>query len=203
MSDNTTGDLGPLLDRLRSGDESARRAILERAYHRLVRIAATIFHEDFPGLHGRHDLESVVSRLWIRLASALEATQPQTVDGFFGLVFVNVRQVLLDLARSQRRNDARRCDGPLDADEPGALAAFDRADTTHDPVRLALLTEAHQQVATLPDDQRKVFDLRYYGGFSQAEIAEILGLHPRKVSRLWFAATGSLAQWLGNSQDLA
>jgi DNA-directed RNA polymerase specialized sigma24 family protein len=33
-------------------------------------------------------------------------------------------------------------------------------------------------------------------GFSQAEIAQMLGLQPKQVSRRWLAATGQLAQWL-------
>ena len=39
----------------------------------------------------------------MRLVVALEATCPQTVEGFFGLVFLKVRQVLLDMAKGQRR----------------------------------------------------------------------------------------------------
>ena len=44
-----------LIDRLRRGDDSARRELLQRAHDRLLRIAATLFNEDFPGLRGRHD----------------------------------------------------------------------------------------------------------------------------------------------------
>ncbi len=203
MSGSTTADLARLLEQLRRGEDAARRAILERCYHRLVQIAGKIYHEDFPRLRGRHDLESVVSQLWIRLAGALEATQPRSVQGFFGLVFVNVRQILLDLARKDRRYDARRRNGTLDPNETEALSAFDRPDTTHDPIRLAMLTEVHHQVEALPDEQRQVFDLCYYGGYSQAEIAQILEMHPRRVSRLWHAATARLAEWLGGFDGLA
>ena len=196
MAENTSSDLQDLIDRLHRGDGGARRELLERAHDRLLRIAATIFEQDFPALQGRHDLESVVSELWMRLVTALETTHPQTVDGFFGLVFHKVRQVLLDMASRQRRSDARRRAGPLDANEPEALAAFDQADTTYDPGRLAQLTEFHEQIEKLPDDQRTVFELHDYGGFAQAEIARMLKLHPKQVSRLWLAATGRLAQWL-------
>ena len=48
----------------------------------------------------------------------------------------------------------------------------------------------------MPNDQRMVFELHYYGDFSQAEIAQMLTLHKKQVSRLWLAATGRLAQWL-------
>jgi len=107
-----------------------------------------------------------------------------------------VRQVLLDMAKRQRRDDAHRQRGPDDESEHPSLAGYDRADTTNEPARLAALTEFHEQVETLPDDQRTVFELRYYGGFSQVEIAQILGFHPKQVSRRWLAATGRLAHWL-------
>ena len=73
---------------------------------------------------------------------------------------------------------------------------FDQADTTHDPGQLAQLTEFHEQIEKLPEDQRRVFELHYYGDFSQAEIAQMLGVHRKQVSRLWLAATGRLARWL-------
>jgi RNA polymerase sigma factor (sigma-70 family) len=199
VADDTSADLQNLIERLRRGDATARRELLERAHDRLLRIAGKIFQEDFPGLHGRHDLESVVSEVWMRLVVALDATVPQTVEGFFGLVFVKVRHVLLDMARGQRRVDARRRVGPLDAAEPQALAAFDQADTSHDPGRLALLTEFHEQIEKLPNQQRAVFELHYYGDFSQVEIAQMLEVHPKQVSRLWLAATGRLAHWLDES----
>jgi RNA polymerase sigma factor (sigma-70 family) len=199
VAENTSAELQDLIDRMRRGDASAHRELLECAHDRLLRIAGKLFQEDFTGLHGRHDLESVVSEVWMRLVVALESTVPQTVEGFFGLVFLKVRQVLLDMAKGQRRVDAHRRDGPLDAAESEALAAFDQADTTHDPGRLALLTEFHEQIGRLPEEQRMVFDLHYYGGFSQTEIAQMLEMHRKQVSRLWLAATGRLARWLDES----
>jgi RNA polymerase sigma factor (sigma-70 family) len=196
MTDDTTADLQLLIDRLRRGDDAARRELLRRAHDRLLKIAATVFREDFPSLQGRHDLESVVSEVWMRLVGALEKTHPQTVEGFFGLVFLKVRQVLLDMAQRQRRIDARWGGRPVDAGESDSLAEFDRPDTSHDPGKLALLTEFHEQIERLPEDQRRIFELHYYGGFSQAEIAQMLGVHKKQVSRLWLTSTGRLAQWL-------
>jgi RNA polymerase sigma factor (sigma-70 family) len=202
MTGDTSDDLQDLIDRLRRGDTAARRELLQRAHDRLLRIAAAIFKEDFPGLHGRHDLESVLSEVWMRLLGALETTQPQTVQGFFGLVFTKVRQVLLDMARRQRRDDAHRKHAR--PDEPGdPAAAGDRGDTSNEPARLAMLTEFHQQVESLPVDLRTVFELRYYGGYTQAEIAQILGLHPKQISRRWLAATGRLSHWLKGFTELS
>ncbi len=196
MTDDTSAELQQLIDRLRDGDDTARRALLQRAHDRLLRIAATIFKEDFPGLRGRHELESVVNDVWIRLSGALVTVHPETVDGFFGLVFQKVRHVLLDMAARQRRDDRRGHAMAMDASDPENRVTADPGDTTNEPARLAALTEFHRQVEKLPDDERAVFELHYYGEFSQAEIAQIRQTHAKQVSRLWLAATRRLARWL-------
>ena len=199
MTGDTSEDLRGLIDRLASGDDSARAELLARAYNRLRRIASTMFHRDFPGLRDRHDLESVVDESWARLMRALETVRPSTVEDFLRLVAHKVRQVLLDMADHQRRIDDRR---QADAARGGERPAGDPADESLDPGRLALLTEFHRQVERLPADQRTVFDLHYYTDLPQAEIARLLGLHPRKVSYLWIAATESLAEWLDGLDEL-
>ncbi len=202
MSTGTTTDIQGLLVRLRRGDASAKRELLDRAYHRLLRIASALFHRDFRGLQGRHDLESVVDEAWMGLLRALDSTQPETAECFFGLVFVKVRHTLLQIARRQRRHNAPRLDGPLDADEPEPLEAFDHGDSTNEPGRLAILTELHEQVELLPDPEKMVFGLHYYLGLTQVEAAEITGLPPKQVSRLWLQATKRLAKWLKDPDGL-
>jgi RNA polymerase sigma factor (sigma-70 family) len=200
MPGDTSSDLQDLIDRLRRGDDSARGELLARAYERLRRIASAMFHRDFPGLRHRHELESVVDETWARLMRALESTQPPTVEDFLRLVAHKVRQVLLDMAGQQHRQDVRAPNGHFQQSEPAAR--FEPADTTFDPSRLALLSEFHRQVENLPSDQKAVFDLHYYTGFPQAEIARVLGMHPRKVSYLWVAATEQLADWLEGLDEL-
>jgi RNA polymerase sigma factor (sigma-70 family) len=194
MTGDTTADLQNLIDRLQRGDDSARGELLARAYQRLRRIASTLFHRDFPGLKDRHDLESVVDESWPRLMRALETARPPTVEDFLRLVAHKVRQVLLDMADRQRRRDAWVRDGLLNASE--RPVGVEPADDSLEPGRLALLTEFHRQVENLPADQRTVFDLHYYTDLPQAEVARVLGIHPRKVSYLWVAATEQLAEWL-------
>jgi RNA polymerase sigma factor (sigma-70 family) len=194
MSGDTTADLQDLIDRLRRGDDSARAELLTRAYHRLCRIAGSMYHREFPRLKDRHDLESVVDESWSRLMRALETARPPTVQDFLRLVAHKVRQVLLDMADQQQRRDDWVQDGLLNAPEDSGLV--EPSDHSLDPSRLALLTEFHRQVENLPEAQRTVFDLHYYTDLPQSEIARLLGLHPRKVSYLWVAATEQLAEWL-------
>jgi RNA polymerase sigma factor (sigma-70 family) len=200
MTGDTTEDLRGLIDRLARGDDSARAELLARAHHRLCRIAAAMFHRDFPALRDRHDLESVVDESWARLMRALETVRPPTVEDFLRLVAHKVRQVLLDMAGLQKRLDERLRTVALRGREgppPG-----DPADESLEPGRLALLTEFHRQVENLPADQRTVFDLHYYTDLPQAEIARLLGMHPRKVSYLWIAATERLAERLEGLDEM-
>jgi RNA polymerase sigma factor (sigma-70 family) len=132
----------------------------------------------------------------MRLMKALETTRPESAKEFYTLMFHKVRQVLLDMARRQTRDDARCRQSPDETEDSDASAGGGEGDTTHDPARLALWTEFHRQVNNLPDEQRLVFDFHFYAGVPQAEIARLLDLHPKQVSRLWLAATGQLGHWL-------
>jgi RNA polymerase sigma factor (sigma-70 family) len=196
MSDDTTVQLQALLDRLPDGDAADRRALMERAYERLRRLAGSILRESFPGLQGQHELDSVVSDTWMRLHQALASARPPTVVDFFRLAAHKIRQVLLDLAQRQRRRRQRQPPAEGAGSEP-----CEPADSTHDPARLALWTEFHQRVEKLDEQQRAVFELHHYMGLTQAEVARMLGLEPKKVSRLWIAATDKLAEGLPALDD--
>ncbi len=202
MSGETTADLQDLIERLKNGDDSARRALLERVYHRLRRISAAVFEREFPRLRAGHDLDSVVDEAWAQLNKALETTRPATVEGFYDLVFRKVRHALMDMARRQQRHDRDRqqeLPGPDESDAEN-LAALN--DTTYEPSRLAFWTEFHQEVESLPDSQRAVFQFHYFAEFPQAEIARLLDLPPKRVSRLWIAATIRLAERLHGLEEL-
>jgi RNA polymerase sigma factor (sigma-70 family) len=194
MNQDSTQQLQPLLDRLRKGDKSARREFLERVCDRLRRLAAKILYGSFPRLQTRHDVDSVVHETWLRLMQAIDKADPPTVADFFRLAAHKIRQVLLDMADRQRRHDQRetffsRGSSPSAApSEPG--------NQTYDGARLAQWTEFHNKAARLTEPQRSVFEMHYYLGLPQTEIAEVLELHPRKVSYLWIAATEELADEL-------
>lgn len=192
MNQASTVELQQLIDRIGRGDLAARRELLQRAYVRLQALAAKILQRSFPGLAARHEVDSVVSETWLRMLPMLEKVQPPTVADFFRLAAHKMRQVLLDLVTAERRH----AHGPLSEvaggeDSPAAPAPL--GNRTYDPARLALWTELHEQVETLQEDERTVFEMHYYLGMPQLEIARVLEFHPRKVSHLWIAATDKLA----------
>jgi RNA polymerase sigma factor (sigma-70 family) len=192
--DDSSIELQGLLDRLRQGDREARRLLLERACERLRRLAGRMLHGSFPQLACRHEVDSVVHETWVRLLQALEKTEPSSVADFFRLAAHKFRQVLLDMAQRERRRGQREVLGLSGMDSAGPAPA--EMSTTNDPARLALWTEFHEKVATLSEQERAVFEMHYYLGLPQAEIAQVLELHPRKVSYLWIAATEKLGEGL-------
>jgi len=191
MSQDSTGELQTLLDRLRLGDKAARREFLEQVCGRLRRLAAKILSGSFPNLQSRHDVDSVVHETWLRLMQALDKSDPPTVTDFFRLAAHKIRQVLLDMADRQRRLDQRETF--LSRGDSQASGRSEPGNQTYDGARLALWTEFHNKVGRLEEAERTVFEMHYYLGLPQAEIARVLELHPRKVSYLWVAATEKLA----------
>jgi RNA polymerase sigma factor (sigma-70 family) len=202
MTTDTSGELQALIDRLRQGDRRACRDLLERAHGRLRKLANRILSGSFPALRARHDLDSIVDETWLRLLQALEKSEPPTVADFFRLAAHKIRQVLLDVAARERRRLGREvaaAGGSASSDGGPA----EPADRSHDPARLALWTELHEKAEALPEQERTVFEMHYYLDLPQAEIARLLGLHPRKVSYLWVAATDRLARALTGVEDFA
>jgi RNA polymerase sigma factor (sigma-70 family) len=191
MDSGATANLQLLLDRLRQGDLQARCEFLDLVCDRLRRLAGKILSGSFPNLQRRHDVDSIVHETWLRLMQALEKADPPTVADFFRLAAHKVRQVLLDMVSHEQRSLSRQ----LSLQQPGdsLVSRSEPADQSLDGARLAVWTEFHHSVGTLPTAERTVFEMHYYLGLPQAEIAGILELHPRKVSYLWVAATEALA----------
>jgi RNA polymerase sigma factor (sigma-70 family) len=181
--DSTLADIEALLVRLRLGESDARHKLLMRTYDRLRKLAGALLSRNFPRLRDHHQLDSVVHEVWIRLDQALAGTHPATPLDFFRFATVKVRQVLLDMVyRADRRREK-----PL-SDESG-----DPFDPSGDPAQLACWTEFHERVECLPPVQREVFELRFYHGLTNRQIAELLGLADKPVSRLWLAASEQVA----------
>lgn len=126
---------------------------------------------------------------------ALDKADPPTVADFFRLAAHKIRQVLLDMATKQRRIDRRETFlSRGDSHDGGDRSGLGSQTVPH--ARLAQWTEFHNKVGRLEESERTVFEMHYYLGLPQAEIAKTLDLHPRKVSYLWIAATEKLADEL-------
>jgi RNA polymerase sigma-70 factor (ECF subfamily) len=200
MSELTTGIYLTLAQRLGNADAAVHTAamneIFEKGYNRLQRLVAKILNESFP--NSKHDVDSVVSSLYIRLRKAFDSpdVRPKNATEFFQFAAYKVRQVLLDTIDSDKRQ-ARAAQMP-EANPGDSLngSPYDPGTSSIDPAKRAKWMDLHEQIDKLPEDLKDVFSMRYYLDFKNAEIATELGLHPKEVSRRWLAATGLLAPYL-------
>jgi RNA polymerase sigma factor (TIGR02999 family) len=189
MNGDDTTQLQLLIDRLQQGDDSARRELIGCAYERLRLLARKMLHTDFPRLQNLHATGSVLDEAALRLLTALQEVTVHTVQDFFSFAAMQMRRVLIDMARRQRRDDPGvNLEAPAKQDSSQTRPPFEEADTTWDPAQLAIWTEFHEKVGELPEKERSVVDLHWYQGLTQAETAQLLGMSPSDVSRCWMRA---------------
>jgi RNA polymerase sigma-70 factor (ECF subfamily) len=198
--ENHTTVIQGCIDRLRVGDESARAALLDCTADRLTRLARKML-KGYPGVARWEQTDDVAQNALIRLDRALRAVAPPTARDFFRLAAAQVRRELIDLARHYQgprglgAHHATRAGHGDSAD--GVVMAAEAPGTTYDPVRLAAWAEFHTAVAALGEADRELFDLLWYQGLTQAEVAALLGVTERTVNSRWLAARVRLGDSLG------
>jgi RNA polymerase sigma factor (sigma-70 family) len=178
-STNSTIQLQGLIDRMNAGDAAARDQLIEHACARLQRVTRKI-RQDFPRIRNSEETCDLLQKGIIRLLRALQTTKVATPKEFFRLAALQVRRELIDMAR--------RPAWVKNATDMDAGAAPEPSDSTNEPIRLAGWTEFHQRVATLPEQEREVFDLVWYQGMSQPEAAAILQVSVPTIKRRWLSA---------------
>ena len=100
-----------------------------------------------------------------------------------------MRRVLVDYARRYRAQKRGGAASPVSLDE-GALPAAERADN------VLALDEALSRLAQLDERLSQVVECRFFGGYSEEEIAEVVGVDARNVRRGWVKAKNWLSREL-------
>jgi RNA polymerase sigma factor (TIGR02999 family) len=167
-------EITTLLQRWAGGDRNAGDLALERSYAELRRLAAHYLSLERPG----HTLQptALVHEMYLRL----EGTDIQWTDRkhFFVVVAGQMRRILVDHARA--RSAEKRGGGDVRA----PLRDADRPQLPRDTDLLAL-DESLDALQELDERAASVVELRYFGGFSEAEAASILGISPATLKRDW------------------
>jgi len=199
MHTSETAQLQTLIDRIVAG-EAARKDLIARSHRRLLQLARKIFHEDFADMRGDHETGSILNRAVVRLLEDLPKlkTQPRTVLEYFRFSAVEMRRVLLDLARQYRRKRKREPSWLKGRASEGSQRDFaaNVADRSPDPAKIAMWTEFLQKTESLPEQERDVVFLHKYHGLDLGEAAKYLGLSKQDVRNLWASAEERLSAWM-------
>jgi RNA polymerase sigma factor (TIGR02999 family) len=177
-SDEVTG----LLQAWGRGDLEARENLMPLVYKELRRCAAAYLRRE----RADHTLQptALVHEAYMRLVGQ-ERVVWQSRAHFYGVAAQMMRRVLVDHARAHHRG--KRFDRGLKVtlDERIAAPASPEWD-------LLLLDQALDELAAIDARQGKIVELRYFGGLSETEVAEVLTISRSTVTREWLIARGWL-----------
>jgi|SRR5262245_15437963 len=179
------------LDRLKRGDESARKELLNSTCERLGQLTHTML-KDYARLKRWEQTDDVLQSALVRLYRALHDVTPESPRQFYRLAALQIRRELIDLARHyygpEGQGRVHQTNAEPSGDGRPSAPLYDRAEADAQPDQLAAWTEFHRQAEALPDEEREVFDLIYYQGLSYAEAAEVLDVSAKTVMRRWQSA---------------
>jgi RNA polymerase sigma factor (TIGR02999 family) len=177
-------DVTQLLLDLRSGDKEAMDKLLPLVYGELRRLAASYLRRERPD----HTLQptALVHEAYLRLVDQ-SRVEWQNRAHFFGIAAQIMRRLLVDHARQHRA--AKRSGGAAKLSLDEALGVIDERSTD-----LVALDEALEALAELDPQKSRIVELRFFGGLSIEETAEVLGISTPTVTRQWRMAKA----WLYN-----
>jgi RNA polymerase sigma-70 factor (ECF subfamily) len=190
-SDATTEQVEQWITLLQQGDRGARDALLACAGDRLLKLTRKMLRLS-ADVRRWEQTDDVFQNAMMRLYRSLEQVELQDARHFFHVAALQIRRELIDLARRYQgphgmgRNLRLQ---PAQKDQSETYSpGWEPAEQTYDPADLATWLEFHQRVELLPEEERDVFQLLWYGGLSTEETAEALRVSARTVRRRWQAA---------------
>lgn len=182
----TAGNVTQLLRAAQSGDREALGQIMPLVYEDLRGLARRQLARE----HGQRTINptTLVHEAYLKLAG--NAPRASDRSHLLAIAAHAMRQVLVDQARSRRA--VKRGAGWAQT------TLTDGAAVTHlDPESLLALNAALEQ---LEERQRQVVECRFFGGLTDEEIAEALGVTTRTVRRDWVKARAWLGRYLNESE---
>jgi len=187
MATSETRDITQLLRAWGGGDEQALERLTPLVYSELRKAAKRQMARE----RGGHTLQTtaLINEVYLRLVD-LDGVGWQDRTHFFAICARLMRRILIDYARSRsylkRGGDARR----VTLDEALMVAA-------DPPMDLMALDGALSRLGELDSRKSSVVELRFFGGLTLKEIAEVLKISSDTVTRDWNLAKA----WLMREMD--
>jgi RNA polymerase sigma-70 factor (ECF subfamily) len=166
-------DVTSLLNKLAAGDQEAAAQLVPLVYEELRRLAARRLRQERPD----HTLQAtaLVHEAYLKLA-AQRSAKWQNRAQFFGVASQVMRRILVDYARGQQRIRRGGKQQKVSFDDVLLVS----------PERTAEVLSVHESLSRLEKldaRQARIVELRYFGGLTVEEIAEVVGLSSKTVMR--------------------
>jgi RNA polymerase sigma factor (TIGR02999 family) len=173
VPEDTPGEITLLLQRVNNGDALAREEMIALVYRELHRLASRVMHGENAG----HTLQAtaLVSEAYLKLFGGAPV-KPHDSQHFFALAAQQMRRILVDHARAKHAN--KRGGVKVSLDEMYHISSEPDAG-------LVVVDDALKELQELDAEAAHVVELKFFGGYTDQETANIMGLNVAKVRRDW------------------
>ena len=207
MNKNETGDVTRLLLEWGGGNDAALAALLPMIYDELRAMASRHLRREHP----EHTLQrtALVHEAFLRMVDQRQVSW-EGRSQFFGIASQMMRRILVDHAR--RRSAAKRGDRAehvsleemIDRDEDRLMdSTGDEVSLSTDPrVDFGEIDTALKRLEAMDPQQGKLVELRFFGGLSIKETAQVIGVSPATVKREWAIARAWLQRELQTKEHV-
>ena len=183
-----THQVTDLLDAWSHGDKEALDKLMPLVYDELRRLARQHMRRERAG----HTLQTtaLVNEAYIRLVDQRRA-QWQNRGQFFGIAARLMRRILVDHARSRHRLKREGDAHKVSLDEAATVSQEQSTD-------LLALHEALKKLETLNERMGRIVELRFFGGLSIEETADVIKVSPGTVMKDWTFAKAFMHEAISN-----
>ena len=173
-----THEVTQLLVAWGDGDQSALDQLMRLVYDELHRMAHRYMAQERP----EHTLQTsaLVNEAYVRLIDQRKVHWQNRAQ-FFGIAATSMRRILVGYARSRKRVKRGAGAFQISLDEAAILSQERAAD-------MVALDEALDNLAAVDQRKSQVVELRFFGGLSIDETAEVLRVSPGTIMRDWTLA---------------
>jgi RNA polymerase sigma factor (TIGR02999 family) len=187
-----SAEITSLLKAWGRGDSAALDRLTPLVYERLRRMARSYMRNERPG----HTLQAtaLVNEAFLRLVDARDLDWTDRAH-FFAVCARVMRRILVDAARSRA---ATKRGGQAERVEHSTAINFDRLPNaaSQTSAQVCALDEALDTLAQIDPRRAQVIELRFFGGLTVEETAQVLRTSPQTVMREWKLARAWLAREL-------
>ena len=175
MKSLASKEITQLLSAWSNGDQKALDKLMPLVYEELHRLAARYMRRENPG----HTLQTsaLVNEAYIKLIGQ-KNVQWQNRAHFFGIAAQLMRRILVDHARTHGALKRGAGASRLPLDET-AIVALDRS------TDFILIDDALRNLARIDPSKSRIVEMRFFGGLTTEEIAEVEKVSPSTIEREW------------------